>query len=75
MKKKTIDKCLFLYLFHNIGPNLAQIFPQDHTYFGLFCWFPMKYVRGYLITNWNPVVLKKSAKTFQNYYFLAQPPQ
>ena len=23
--------------FHNIGPNLAQILPQDHTHFDFFC--------------------------------------
>ena len=35
-------------LFHNIGHNLAQILPQDHTQFDFFCWFSMKYV------NWGP---------------------
>ena len=28
--------CLFLYLFHNTGLNLAQILPQDHTHFEFF---------------------------------------
>ena len=32
-EKKTIDNGLFLYFFHNIGTNLAQILPQDHTHF------------------------------------------
>ena len=34
-------------LFHNIGSNLAQILPQDHTNFDFICWFPMKYVREF----------------------------
>ena len=25
-----------LVFFHNIGPNLAQILPEDHTYFEFF---------------------------------------
>ena len=45
--KKTIDNAHFSTFFHNIGPNLSQIFPQDHTHFDFFCWFPIKYVRGF----------------------------
>ena len=45
MEKISIDNASTFYFFYNIGPNLAQILPQDHTHF-IFCWFPMKYVRG-----------------------------
>ena len=33
------------------GPNLAQILPQDHIHFDLFCWFSnvMKYAKRF---NW-----------------------
>ena len=36
--KKPIDNPFF-YFFHNIGANLAQIFPQDHTHFDIFAGF------------------------------------
>ena len=52
----------FLYFFHNIGPNLAQILPQDHTHFTFFVYFPMKYVWDSININnfnWNPEVLQK----------------
>ena len=35
-EKKTIDNGRFFTFFHNIGPNLAQISPQDHTHFDFF---------------------------------------
>ena len=44
--KKPIDNVLFLYFFHNIGLNLVQILPQDHTRFDFFCWFLIKYANG-----------------------------
>ena len=34
-------------LFHNIGSNLAQTLPQDHTDFDFICWFPIKYIREF----------------------------
>ena len=47
MKKTYYWQCLFLYFFYNIGSNLAQIKPQDHTQFDLFCWFPIKYFKRF----------------------------
>ena len=44
--KKTYWQCLFLYFFHNIGPNLAQIGSRPYPLW-FFWWFPMKYVRGF----------------------------
>ena len=34
---------------HQKSSNLAQILPQDHTHFDFFffCWFSVKYVRGF----------------------------
>ena len=46
-EKKTNDIASFFTFFDNIGHNLAQILPQDHTQFDFFCWFPMKYVREF----------------------------
>ena len=40
-------ECAFLYFFHNIEPNLAQILSQDHIHFDFFVWFLMKYVMGF----------------------------
>ena len=36
-EKKNYRQCPFLYFFHIIEPNLAQILPQDHTHFDFFC--------------------------------------
>ena len=36
-EKKAIDNAHFFIFFHNIGPNLAQILPKDHTQFDFFC--------------------------------------
>ena len=48
-------------LFHNIGPNFAQILPQDHTHFDFFAGLEYN-VLGDSIKinnfNYNPVVLK-----------------
>ena len=72
MKKKTIDNACFFIFFHNTGPNLAQILPQDHAYFGLFVGFQWNMLEHSI----NPIVLKKKcAKTSKNYYFLVQLPQ
>ena len=53
--------CLFLYYFHNIGHNLAQILPQDHTWFDFFAGFQWSMLGNSINIknfNWNPVVLK-----------------
>ena len=47
MKKTYYWQWLFLYFFYNFGSNLAQIKPQDHTQFDLFCWFPIKYFKRF----------------------------
>ena len=46
MWEKPIDDASFTF-FLIIGPNLVQLLPQYQTHFDLFCWFPMKYVRGF----------------------------
>ena len=43
MKKKLLIMPVS-FSFYNIGANLAQILPQDHTFFVFFSWFPIKYV-------------------------------
>ena len=35
-KSLYIDNARFLTFFYNIGPNLVQILPQDHTHFVFF---------------------------------------
>ena len=35
--EENYPQCPFLYFFHNIGPNFAQILQQDHTQFDFFC--------------------------------------
>ena len=35
--EKKLSIMPILYFFHNVGPNLAQILPQDHTQFDFFC--------------------------------------
>ena len=30
---------MFLYFFHNSGPNLTKFLPQDHTHFVFFAGF------------------------------------
>ena len=35
-EKKPNDIAVFLYNFHNVGPNLAKILPQNHTHFNFF---------------------------------------
>ena len=50
-----------LLFFHNIGPNLAQILPQDHTQFDFFAGFQWNMLGDSInINNFNcnPVVLK-----------------
>ena len=37
--KKNYWQCPFLYFFHNIGPNVAQILSQGHTQFDFFAGF------------------------------------
>ena len=45
------DSCfIFLFSFHNIGPNLVQVLPQDNTH-SHYGWFLMKYVRGSININ------------------------
>ena len=64
-KKNPHWKTSFFVFLHNIRPNLAQIFPKDHTNFAFFVWFPMKYVRGTININnlcCNPAVLEKLIK-------------
>ena len=66
-----------LFFFHNIGPNLAQILPQDHTHLASFStgfqWNMLEDSININNCNWNPVVLKKNVvKPSKNYYFLAQ---
>ena len=59
--KETYWQCQFLYFFHNIGSNFAQILPQDHTYFDFFAGLEYN-VLGNSVKinnfNYNPVVLK-----------------
>ena len=60
--KKIIDNSNFLYFFHNLGPNLAQILPQDNTHFIFFAGFQRNILRDLInINNYdcNPVVLKR----------------
>ena len=62
-------------LFHNIGHNLAQILPQDHTQFDFFAGFQWNMLRNSITIkkfNYNPVVLKNFATTSKDYYFSAQ---
>ena len=35
--EKKLSIMLISLLFHNIGPNLAQILTEDHTHFDFFC--------------------------------------
>ena len=68
-KKNPHWKTSFFVFLHNIRPNLAQIFPKDHTNFAFFVWFPMKYVRGTININnlcCNPSVLEKLVKLLKN---------
>ena len=62
-EKKPIDNaCFFFYFFHNIGPNLGQILPQDHTHFDFFAGFQWNMLGDSIKINnfnWNPLVLKK----------------
>ena len=74
MRKPNDIACFFTF-FHNMRHNLAHILTQDHTQFDFFAGFQWS-ILGDLINiknfNWNPVVLKKFAKTYKNYYFSAQ---
>ena len=63
--EKSYWLSLFLYFFHNIGPNLTQILQRLHP-FWLFCWFPMKYVRGFNSENLLPSL--KIAIFWPNFY-------
>ena len=53
-----------LLFFHNIGPNLAQFMPQDHTHIGLSAGFQGIMLKDSInfSCNWNPVVLKKNVQ-------------
>ena len=58
--KKIIDNASLLCYFHNLGPNLAQILPQDHTHYNVFAGFQRNMLRDLInINNYecNPVVL------------------
>ena len=59
---KIWSKCLF-YFFRNIGPNLAQFLPQNHTHFFFFASSQWNMLKALININnncyWNPWVLKK----------------
>ena len=50
---------LISLLFYNIGPNLAQILPQDHTHFDFFAgfqWYMLEdsiNINNFNINNFN----------------------
>ena len=60
--KKTLLIMTVSLLF--VQPNLAQIFPQDHTHFFFFFFGFQLNILGYSINinnfDWNPVFLKKN---------------
>ena len=61
--QKPIYNANFFIFFYNIGPNLAQIFPKDHTHFNLFLFAGFQWnMLGDSINinnfNCNPVILK-----------------
>ena len=62
----------FSLLFHNIGPNLVQILPRDHThFFAIFQWNMLGDSININNFNCNPVVLKKkNGKTSKTLSFL-----
>ena len=67
-EKNLLIMPVSLLFFHNIGPNLAQILPQDHThfilfFFAVFQWNMLGDSIGIKNFNWNPVVLKKICQT------------
>ena len=52
--KKTYWKCQFLYLFHNVRPNLAQILPKGTPTLIFFAGFQWNMLRGSIdINNFN----------------------
>ena len=60
---------MFLYFFHDIGPNFAEILPQDLSHFDIFSGFQLNMSRDSINFNnfiWNLVVLNKIAKTSKN---------
>ena len=61
--KKPVDNNCFFTFFHNTGPNLAQILPQDHIHFDFFSGFWWNMLGNAININnfnWNPVVLKNN---------------
>ena len=49
--KKTYWKCLFLYFFHNVRPNLAQILPKSTPTLIFFAGFQWNMLRGSIDIN------------------------
>ena len=71
--KKSIDNAYSFAFFHNIGPNFAQILPQDHTHFDFLAGFQWNMLLDSINinnVNWNPEVLKKIAKTSKLPFFV-----
>ena len=66
---------VFVYFFTTLDLIWLKFLPQDYTHFDFFSCFQLNMlgdsinINGF---NWNPVVLKKIAKTSKGYHFLAQ---
>ena len=74
-EKKKIDNTHFFTFFTTLHIIWPKFCPKITPTLIFFCWFQMKCqgMQLMLITNWNPIVLKKKiAKTLKNYQFLAQ---
>ena len=71
----AVNNACFITFFHNIGPNLVQIFSQDHTHFRVFfAVFQWNMLGNSILQtlNWNPVVLKKCCWNLSKLRFLVQ---
>ena len=73
--KKPNDIACFFTFFYNIGHNLAQILPQNHTRFDFFPGFQWSMLANSINIknfNWSPVLLKNFCKNLKILLFLAQ---